>query len=136
MQHLPIRLADLNPEFYRVVVYPVRLLKLRDGITLDGPFVDDDYDEVIENREHHFQCSKEEAGTVVFFCPLCFFKNGGSEGTHRVSVPFRAPFDGKESRWSLEGDLQDLTLSPSILMAGPGCGWHGFVSNGMVTAAK
>lgn len=86
-----------------------------------------------------------EAQGVRFLCPKCFVANGGSRGTHSVvcwqgskGVPPEAlPNPG---RWKMDGTgLDDLTLnadppfssSRSVLLTGPGCGWHGFVTNGV-----
>lgn len=90
-----------------------------------------------------------EADEIMFLCPLCFAKNGGSNGTHSVMVSFAGrnvpdeagsrDADGKPSRWTIAGgsSLDDLVLTPSILLdakqpAHVGCHWHGFVgSNGI-----
>lgn len=95
--------------------------------------------------------SLSEAQGVVFLCPLCYQHNDGSVGTHGVAVTFtdRGVTDaqgshgtnGNPTRWKVEGGttLDDLTLSPSILLEGgphgapDGCGWHGFVRNGEAT---
>jgi hypothetical protein len=85
-----------------------------------------------------------EANGILFLCPVCFRANGGPIGTHAVSVTFAdrgVPDDlgsrnsqGKASRWVVEGNtVADLTLRPSIHLAGPGCGWHGFITAGAVT---
>jgi hypothetical protein len=84
-----------------------------------------------------------EAQGVRFLCPRCFTKNGGAVGTHVVICWFRGrgvPDDcaPKPGRWAPEGTgLDDLTFVPgdpphpcSVLLSGPGCGWHGFVRNG------
>lgn len=89
-----------------------------------------------------------EADHIIFLCPKCFAKNGGSVGTHMVMVTFtgrNVPDDagsrGKSgpTRWSASGTgLEDLVLRPSILLdeslpAEQGCHWHGFVgSNGVM----
>ena len=72
-----------------------------------------------------------------FLCPKCFRENGGIIGTHMVicwdpTVPQTVlPGPG---RWAMTGTgLDDLTLSPSVNLSGPGCGWHGFVKDGEVT---
>lgn len=87
-----------------------------------------------------------EAQGVEFLCPKCFVQNGGSVGTHAVicwsrsrGVPEDA--DPKPGRWSLHGTgLHDLTLNGdavggggarSVQLLGGGCGWHGFVTDGM-----
>jgi hypothetical protein len=93
--------------------------------------------------------SIEEAQGIQFLCPVCFTKNGGDKGTHRVMCWSRSRGTPEEigprpGRWTLEGTgYHDLTLNGdnpavpgggarSVLLMG-GCGWHGFVTNGKVT---
>lgn len=86
-----------------------------------------------------------EAQGVFFLCPVCFQKHGGPVGTHGVEVAFHGrgvgdhqgsqAGDGRPSRWNVSGSsFDDLTLTPSVHLAGAGCGWHGFVTNGEVTS--
>lgn len=87
-----------------------------------------------------------EADEIMFLCPKCFEKNGGSVGTHSVMVTFAGrnvpdeagsrDSSGKPSRWTIVGGttLDDLCLTPSILLdngrpADQGCHWHGFVGS-------
>lgn len=96
-----------------------------------------------ERYEYHRVQIVAEADQVSFLCPLCFAKNGGAVGTHRVMVSLAGrnipdaagsrDHTGKLSRWNVSGTtIDDLVLTPSILLHGPGCGWHGFVgSNGI-----
>ena len=89
----------------------------------------------------------EEAQGVQFLCPLCWIKNNGRIGTHRIRCWSRlrgVPDDvvPKPGRWKLEGTgLDDLTLngesgkSRSVLLTGDGCKWHGYITNGLVTNA-
>lgn len=94
--------------------------------------------------------SVAEADGILFLCPKCFLKNGGSVGTHAVicwdpSVPQTThPVPG---RWDLVGTgLHDLSLvagsssiklpspTPEEEKAGKGpCGWHGHITGGDVT---
>lgn len=83
----------------------------------------------------------EQADAVMFLCPKCFATNGGPKGTHRVicnrpRVPLRPGIYVGPGRWEFSGTgIDDLVLtagSSSILLDGPGCGWHGFVGNGGV----
>jgi hypothetical protein len=88
----------------------------------------------------------DDAQGVVFLCPKCFEKNRGPEGTHRIvcwsrsrGVPDHVP--PGPGRWRLDGhNLGDLSLnaddpSPdrSVKLSG-GCGWHGFITHGVVTS--
>jgi hypothetical protein len=87
----------------------------------------------------------EEADCIDFLCPLCFAKNGGAVGTHGCMVSFAGrdipagcgsiDSSGQPSRWTIVSGttMNDLTLQPSILLSGPGCGWHGFITNGEAT---
>ncbi len=81
-----------------------------------------------------------EADQIMFLCPQCFAKNNGPVGTHRVFVSFaerNTPAEagsrndkGEPSRWTARGTtLDDLVLTPSILLTGTGCQWHGFVGS-------
>jgi len=80
-----------------------------------------------------------DAQGVYFLCPKCFAENGGAVGTHAVRVLFRGrnvPDDAwpLPGRWDVSGTgIDDLTLTPSIHLTGAGCGWHGFITNGLVT---
>lgn len=89
---------------------------------------------------------------VIFQCPKCA-EGEPSEvedgrryvpGAHYVLVWFAVPRGADPvppdatpgpARWSVVSGtgLDDLTLAPSILLPGPGCGWHGFVKNGDAT---
>ena len=92
-----------------------------------------------------------EADGVIFQCPKCSVGRevgqapGGRRfviGAHHVICWFtgRVPddLDPKPGRWTPAGTgLDDLTFVPgeppraiSVLLTGPGCGWHGFVRNG------
>lgn len=85
-----------------------------------------------------------DADGIQFLCPLCFLKNEGVVGTHRVAVYFQGrgapPHIGKNSegqtaRWEVMGnDFLDLTLSPSIHIKS-GCGWHGWIEHGIARNA-
>lgn len=94
----------------------------------------------------HKCASVAEADQIMFLCPACFEKNGGSKGTHSVMASFadRAipdeagsrDADGKPTRWTIVSGngLDDLVLTPSILLdakrpADQGCHWHGFVGS-------
>ena len=93
-----------------------------------------------------------EADGVMFQCPKCAIgKERGEEdgrkfvrGAHSVICWFRGHVpddaDPKPGRWTPSGTgLDDLTFVPgnpvwadSVLLTGPGCGWHGFIRNGDV----
>lgn len=127
-----IKLTELNPRFVR---YSVGVADKSHGMTLPngtiqwGGFPA----QQIDNCD-----SFAEAQGIWFLCPICFKKNGGSVGTHAVEVTFagrgaepdQGSHDsaGNPSRWNASGTgFEDLVLSPSILLTGGGCGWHGFV---------
>lgn len=86
-----------------------------------------------------------EADCIDFLCPVCFTKNNGPIGTHLVMVSFAGcdipdgcgsvDSTGKPSRWNIIGGstFEDLSLNPSILLSGNGCGWHGYITAGEVT---
>lgn len=87
--------------------------------------------------------TKAEAHGVMFLCPKCFAAKGGAVGTHAVICWSRsagAPDDASPGpgRWRMDGSgLADLTLNAdppsvarSVALTG-GCGWHGFVTNGV-----
>ncbi len=93
-----------------------------------------------QNVIRHVETFAEAQG-VWFLCPLCFAKNGGAIGTHYVDVTFEGrgakddegshDLQGRPSRWSASGSsLDDLSCSPSVLLLGPGCGWHGYITSG------
>jgi len=82
---------------------------------------------------------------VEFLCPKCFVANRGRAGTHAVICWSRSRGIADDvtpgpGRWSLRGTgFHDLTLdgdggSRSVLLSG-GCGWHGYVTDGLVTDA-
>jgi hypothetical protein len=84
----------------------------------------------------------KEADGVEFLCPKCFQANSGPVGTHMVICWFvgKVPDDvnPKPGRWVPEGTgLDDLTLNAlpgkgrSVLLTGEGCGWHGYVTDGV-----
>lgn len=88
---------------------------------------------------------KEEANGIRFLCPKCFQKNNGPIGAHQIicwSRSLGAPDEARPGpgRWTFEGDdFSDLTLNGdpkgkarSIQISG-GCGWHGFITNGIAT---
>jgi len=99
-------------------------------------------------EEFHWVETLAEADGLSFDCPLCYkkWKAGKLQGAHGIHVWFEgrsAPptigldSRGKTARWKiLEGStgLDDLKLSPSILVVAPSCGWHGFVGNSGVPA--
>jgi hypothetical protein len=88
-----------------------------------------------------------EAQGVDLLCPKCFTKNAGNVGTHWITVTFAGRgaldhqgchgLDGKPTRWQVSGtSIEDLTTMPSILLSGPGCGWHGFIENGAIVRSN
>lgn len=116
-----MRLTELKPQFIRHEV--------RDGAT------------------YHVRVDAiGQAQGVRFLCPKCYAANGGPVGTHSVVCWSRSrgvPDDvlPGPGRWTLDGSgYEDLTLNGdppgrarSVLLTGPGCGWHGFITNGEAT---
>lgn len=72
-----------------------------------------------------------KADGVTFLCPKGCSHYVGVWFSGRGATPAEEP---GPARWSVSGtSLADMTLSPSINLTGPGCGWHGFVTGGEVT---
>lgn len=79
---------------------------------------------------------RREGVGVEFDCPC-----GNHDDGHRCFVPFANPLDGGHSLyhdrgWQRTGEtFETLTLTPSIFRRRDlgGCGWHGFITNGVVT---
>lgn len=74
---------------------------------------------------------------LYFICPLCYHNNQADDkGVHSIICWFKdrcVPNDltPGPGRWVPTGSgITDLTLSPSINLSGPGCGWHGWIQNG------
>ncbi len=139
-----MKLTDLEPEFMRyetrvetseeiVGDYSTWEERGRPCQTVTGP------------REFIIpQTSLKDAQGMFMACPLCYSKKGNTlVGVHHVEVTFKDcgvkdhqgchNAQGKPVRWEVSGNSFDnLTLTPSILLQG-GCGWHGFVTQGLVS---
>lgn len=99
---------------------------------LEGTFI-----RLLSEKSHEHVESLADAQGVMFLCPKCFETNHGPVGTHGIICWFRnkgvpdsmSPGPG---RWDVVSgtSLKDLTLSPSVLLPGDGCEWHGWVKNG------
>jgi hypothetical protein len=82
-----------------------------------------------------------DADGVRFLCPKCHAANGGPVGTHSVLCWFVGvdpALDPKPGRWIPSGTtIDDFSFvgpgAESVLLTGPGCGWHGFVRAGDAT---
>lgn len=126
-----MKLLDLSPQF-------VRHEQTIETWTRSLP--DGSIEEVTGPREHHvYVDSLADAQGVYFLCPLCKQIDRQDKGVHMVlcwfadrGVPDDAyPLPG---RWQVSGNgYDDLTLSPSAHLTGPGCGWHGWVKGGDAT---
>ena len=119
-----MRLRDLDAEFVGQYTVGPPITYRRQGDTIAG------------------------AQGVLFQCPKCAtgLETGEEEGrgfvrgAHYIMVWFSNPQNAPPvppdaiptpARWSMAGDTLDtLTLSPSILLPGEGCQWHGYVQNG------
>lgn len=98
----------------------------------------------------------DAAQGVMFQCPKCAqgkeideeeYEDGSRKrmvrGAHYVICWFKNPrrarqvpdvADPKPGRWVAWGtNIADLTLTPSVHLSGKGCGWHGFVRDGIAT---
>jgi len=126
--------------------YPLRQLEARLGFNYieqhtPGVFVNGVMSPDGVHRYRRLAESLAEAHDIMFLCPLCYEKNGGAVGTHSVLVSFAGreipegcgsiSSAGVPSRWTVVSGtgLDDLVLSPSILLSPPGCTWHGFVGS-------
>lgn len=101
---------------------------------LDAKFV-----QYVDEKHHRYVKTLEEAHGVQFQCPKCAIGLKKTKthiiGAHYILCWFRGMVpDGAfpaPGRWNPKGtDLTDLSLTPSILITGPGCGWHGYITNG------
>lgn len=96
---------------------------------------------VCTSTGHSFSYVTDGGGAngVLFKCPGCWAKNGGSAGTHMILVWFANPIGGAPvassewlpaPRWQRTGEtLETLTLHPSVDAK---C-WHGWVRQGICT---
>lgn len=144
-----MKLSDLKAHFLRYEERTETWKRVVDHAKWDATGRGDEGTEEVTGTKQHMITvdSIDEAQGVIFLCPKCYSDNEGSVGTHAVicwsrsrGVPEHAvPGPG---RWKLVGtSLGDLTLdgdapggggARSVLLSGPGCGWHGFVTNGDV----
>lgn len=108
---------------------------------------------VISKDGYDIVDSLAEADGVMFQCPKCALQcEAGTDGVrkffrgaHYVICWFvgKVPddLDPKPGRWTPVGTgLDDITFMPgdpprnvSVLLTGPGCGWHGHVVSGEAT---
>jgi len=85
----------------------------------------------------HLPLTLDNAQGLLFVCPKCHSAQG-RPGSHSVLCWFRnrgVPDDETPGpgRWDVSGTgFDDLSLSPSVHLSGPGCGWHGFIRNGEI----
>jgi len=87
-----------------------------------------------------------EAQGIMFLCPLCFKNNNGPIGTHSICISFEnrnvsdecvsRNSEGQPAKWDIIGGtgLNDLQLSPSILINAGHCQWHGWIGSAGVPA--
>lgn len=102
-----MKLADLDPSFQRIVEPGKRYQTV---------------ETLAEAQGVQFLCPKCVQPGGVGHYVLCWFRGVG---------PSEVPGPG---RWNATGDHPaNLTLRPSVHLSGPGCGWHGFVTNGEVS---
>lgn len=82
-----------------------------------------------------------DADGVMFWCPVCFEKNKGPAGTHKIicwqpqvddEVPAGKQISPIGGRWTMRGtDASDLTLDASVQIGEP-CNTHFYVRSGEV----
>src|SRR5665213_1018802 len=122
-------------------------------LDLDSQFIGD-YNRV-DRSYCHVACIEAAQG-VMFQCPKCAqgkeveeenYEEGNMHrvvrGAHYVICWFRNPRQARTvpadalptgGRWLAWGtNLSDLTLTTSVHLSGPGCGWHGYVRDGVAT---
>lgn len=105
-----MRLSELEPEF----------LKLCDP----------------EGKSYRTDATFEDCDGLFLLCPVCFKNNAGRVGTHGIicwkpHVP--QTIQPTPGRWpQTGGGFENLTLTPSIFLTGPGCGAHFFITNGEI----
>lgn len=120
-----MRLTELEPQLVRYVT------QSKEEQVAEGRAVPAEY--------LHHENSLATAQGIMFLCPICFIKNNGPIGTHKIEVTFsdRGAQDNQgshntqrqPSRWVVHGSgYADMTLHPSINAE---C-WHGFVTAGEV----
>lgn len=66
----------------------------------------------------------ESLGAYLIKCPGC---------SMMLRLPIKQNAGSKEKPWDWNGDLEKPTLSPSIfhVKGYSGCGWHGWLRNGV-----
>lgn len=132
-----MRLVDLDPEWifdYKTNEQHQRVMRrANDSHThiAHGPDA-----EGYDRRADIPELSIANAQGVMFLCPVCFKKNGGSRGTESVLCWFKdrgVPDDAVPGpgRWAASGTgFEDLTLSPSVNVDHEH--WHGWIQNGQM----
>ena len=79
-------------------------------------------------REHRIEGYPEASGTILFTCPLA-----RRTCTLLIGPQPCPPPDGERLWiWGWDGDLERPTLTPSIDCHADGCGWHGFIREGVM----
>jgi hypothetical protein len=140
-----VRLTDLEPQFIRYESR-VETWNVVDGNPETWRERGCPTKQVTGPREYRiFVDALAEAQGITFICPKCFANAGHSNaGVHLCEVTFggRGVPDvmgthnkaGAPTRWQVSGrSYSDLTTSPSILLEGEGCGWHGFITDGAIS---
>jgi hypothetical protein len=84
-------------------------------------------DEIPPGEARVFPMRWEDGSTgpmLWFVCP---------RGRPLCGVPLKpSPPNRKGCSWNWDGNTTTPTVTPSINCEPPGCGWHGFVTNGRV----
>lgn len=133
-----MKLAELEPRFFRVEVKRKVGEFVKSEVSphvLGEVYTEDE----LEKREYdamytHTVELLADADGVEFFDPAQFREKHGTVGCCKLHIPFLDKAQAYPGpHWVATGTcLEDLTLSPSILVQGPGIAWHGFVRNGEI----
>lgn len=119
-----MKLTELLPKFIKYNTHQKYVLV--SNASVENNFQSTERSEKLVNKEYIiYIASLEGAQGLSFLCPVCFEKNKGSVGTHRVEISFAGKgakdnqgsqdVDGKPLRWSVSGtDINDLTIISSI----------------------
>jgi hypothetical protein len=98
----------------------------------DIPMRRTENDEVPESDEPGVFAWRQHDGApyLLYVCP----RHGSGSPSHLCGVPIAPGKLENGAQWHRSGSLDAPTLMPSVNCVG-GCGWHGFITNGVMTNA-